>query len=72
MAKAPKTVLPDAIWVMALHTFNAVGGITHVSTGDKFWTSKEKCQNDIDTMESWLGMGDRSRYHPLKLVNGEL
>lgn len=72
MAKKPKPViLPDEVWVMYLSMSNSAGSISHVSYGEKFWATKEECQHDIDTMPGWIGMGDRSKYRPMQLVNGK-
>lgn len=67
----PKPInLPDELWVMAFHTCNTLGSISHVSAGEKFFTSKEACQKEIDDMTPWPGMGDRNKYRPLQLVKG--
>jgi hypothetical protein len=61
--------LPKEIWVMAWHTSNMLGSISHVSNGDQFFATEEECQNFIDNMKGWIGMGDRDRYRPMKLVS---
>lgn len=61
--------LPDEIWVMYLTMSNSCGSIAHVSHGDRFYRTQEECQHAIDTMKGWLGMGDRNRYHPMKLIS---
>lgn len=68
--KKMRATPPFEIWVMAFHTHNVLGSIAHVTHGDGFWFTEEECQSDIDSMKSWIGMGDRSQYRPLKLVNG--
>jgi hypothetical protein len=54
-------------WVMAMRGHTAAGSFSHVSNGDKLHESEEACQHEIDTMEGWIGMGDRKRYYPLPL-----
>jgi hypothetical protein len=68
--KAKPPVLPDEVWVQAFHTHTAVGSVSHVGYGEKFFATREDCLRDIDEMDSWPGMGDRKKYRPLKLVNG--
>lgn len=63
-----KPGVPAEIWVMAWHLALPSGSVSHVSYGDQFYLSKEECQTAIDTMSGWLGMGDRKRYQPLRLV----
>ncbi len=72
MAKKVKLVpLPDEIWVTGFHTYSVVGSICHISSGEKFFRTKEECQHEIDTMQGWIGMGDRKQYRPVKLISSE-
>jgi hypothetical protein len=73
-ARKPKPIqynMPDELWIMAYHTHNSVGSISHVSNGEKFYTSKKECQDAIDAMPGWIGMGDRSKYRPLCIVKAK-
>lgn len=67
--KPKPIILPDEIWVMGYHTFNHLGSICHVSHGDEFYATEVECQHAIDTMKSWIGMGDRKQYRPVKFVS---
>lgn len=68
MARKPKPIQSgDTLWVMGMSGHTALGGFTHVSDGDKLYSTKEACQQAIDAMSGWLGMGDRKRYHPVPL-----
>ncbi len=70
--RKPKPIpLPDEVWVMAYNTATMLGSVSHVSYGDKFFRTREACQQAIDNMKGWIGMGDRSQYRPLLLVKGE-
>lgn len=65
---APAPPPPAEVYVMGWHGSTAVGSFTHVSSGDPFHLTEEACQKSIDEMRSWIGMGDRARYRPLKLM----
>lgn len=71
-SRKPKTPEPPPeVFVMAFHTHNAVGSISHVGSGERFHLTKEACQKSIDEMKGWIGMGDRSKYRPIRLVSKE-
>ena len=43
MAKKVKPpILPNRLWICAYHTHNMVGSIAHVSSGEKFYLTKEE------------------------------
>jgi len=70
MAKKVKPpILPNSLWICAYHTHNMLGSIAHVSSGEKFYLSKEECQEAIDKMEGWIGMEDRKQYRPIVICN---
>lgn len=71
MKKPVKPELPAQLWVMYMSGDTMAGSFNHVSSGEKFYRTREECQAAIDTMEGWLGMGDRKRYRPLLIVSGE-
>jgi hypothetical protein len=72
MARKAKPIpMPEEVWVMSFRTYNVLGSIAHVTSGEKFFRSEEACQKEIDGMKGWIGMGDREQYRPLRLVRGE-
>lgn len=68
--KPKPVVLPNEVWTDAYITQNMVGSITHVSSGNKFFATKEECQHYIDTRPGWIGGGGPKSYRPIQLVKG--
>jgi len=57
---------------MGFNFATPLGSVCDVSPGDKFYRTEAECQAVIDNMKGWIGMGDRKRYRPLKLISSEV
>lgn len=55
-------------WTMSFSGTTMAGGFSHVSGGEELFLSEESCQEAIDNMKGWIGMGSRDRYRPLALI----
>ena len=71
MKKIKQIPLPDEVWVMGWYGTTMVGSFNHIPSGEKFFRTKEECQVMIDNMEPSIGMGNRQRYRPTKLISCE-
>lgn len=67
--KPKPIVLPAEVWVMGYHFSTPLGSVCHISYGDVFYATAAECQEYIDNMPSWIGMGDRKQYRPVQLVS---
>ena len=66
--KKSRATPPLEVWIMGFHTHNMVGSICHVSAGDPYFFTEGECQDAIDNMKSWIGMGDRKQYRPVRFI----